>query len=63
MKEKYWMLLQKGLEKMKHKRYIRTTPLEPVLTKSNVKTPEQQDKIARIYAMAERLHVKIGGKE
>lgn len=47
---------------MKHKRYIRTTPLEPVLTKSNVKTPEQQDKIARIYAMAERLHVKIGGK-
>lgn len=38
------------------KRYIKAT----MIPKKVVRTAEQQDKIARIYAMAERLHVKIG---
>lgn len=43
------------------KRYIKTRPLEPVITTKNVKTAEQKDKEARLYALAQKLHVKIGG--
>ena len=43
------------------KKYLSLTPLEPVVTKKEVKTSEQKDKEARIYALAQELHVKIGG--
>jgi hypothetical protein len=33
-----------------------------MIPKKVVRTAEQQDKIARLYALAERLHVKIGAK-
>lgn len=42
------------------KRYIKTKPLEPIEKKER-KTAEQMDKEARIYAMAQKLRVKIGG--
>ncbi len=40
------------------KRYIKAT----MIPRKTVRTAEQHDKIARIYAMAEKLHVKIGAK-
>ena len=43
------------------KQYIKVKPL-PDMPKKQTKY-EQQDKIARLYALAEKLHVKIGGKE
>lgn len=38
------------------KRYIKAT----MMPRKVKRTAEQQDKIARLYALAERLHVKIG---
>lgn len=40
------------------KRYVSTTMISK--THRVVRTAEQQDKIARLYALAEKLHVKIG---
>jgi len=48
-----------GKEKMMKKTYIKVRPL-PGNSKT-VKTAEQRDKEARIIALAEKLHVKIGG--
>lgn len=47
------------------KQYIRVKPLPdmPLRDKDKTKYYEKQDKIARLYALAEKLHVKIGGKE
>jgi len=43
------------------KRYIQAQIIKRPEKKDN--SPERQDKIARIYAMAAKLHVKIGGRE
>lgn len=50
------------MKEKKNKRYIQVAPLPDMPRKKNYK-PDEQDKIARIYAKAEELHVKIGGKE
>lgn len=44
------------------KTYIRVQPLPEIRKSKTEKTAEQMDKEARIYALAEKLHVKIGGK-
>lgn len=43
------------------KTYIRTELLKPIATKRVDNSAERQDKIARLYALADKLHVKIGG--
>lgn len=43
------------------KRYIKTAPLDPVKPKK--KDMAQQDKEARLYELAEKLKVKIGGNK
>ena len=47
---------------MRRKQYIKTTPLydEPICSKDKDKYMTQKDKEARLYALAEKLHVKIG---
>ena len=47
------------------KQYIKVKPLENIkpVKQDRGKYFEQADKIARLYALAEKLHVKIGGKE
>lgn len=44
------------------KRYIKVRPLPEIRKSKTEKTAEQMDKEARIIALAEKLHVKIGGK-
>lgn len=45
------------------KRYIRVQPLPEIkVTKKKIKNAEEYDKEARIIALAEKLHIKIGGK-
>jgi len=46
---------------MKKKQYIRVK-LYDVPVKDKTRYAEQKDKEARLYALAEKLHVKIGGK-
>ena len=48
---------------MKNKTYIPVKPLEDLrrAPKKHIDKIEEQDKVARLYALAEKLHVKIGG--
>lgn len=43
------------------RRYIKAELIKPTTTTKINNTAEQQDKIARLYALADKLHVKIGG--
>lgn len=45
------------------KQYIKTTPIYIKPIKSKDKEAEQKDKEARLYALAEKLNVKIGGNK
>ena len=47
---------------MRKKEYIRVEPYEPTLSRESKKMTQQQ-KEARIHALAKKLKVKIGGKE
>lgn len=43
--------------------YIRVKTIKPDEVYKKKEDKAQQDKIARIYALAKELHVKIGGNE
>ena len=46
---------------IKKTQYIRVKTLPSTEEKKKVSAVERQDKIARLYALAEKLGVKIGG--